>query len=181
MLITAAWAYCTFSACFCFLSMAGRTEKPVKLSLGLCGSPLPPDNVLPVQGVTSLASCHMIAPMRGLKGLAQPRQRTGIIRPLGCDNCPEGAADQYPARASLCPELCIPATTQVGMLFLQPLPGPKTTVAVGRYLNIRQDRPQFMSWRGHHGQCLNCPHSPCMCGNCCKLRLWALLGCQRLK
>lgn len=182
--MAAAWAYCTFSACFCFLSMAGRTEKPVKLSLGLCGSPLPPDNVLPVQGVTSLANCHMTAPMRGLKGLAQPRQRTGIIRPLVATTAlkvPLWAADRYLARASLCPELCSSYRRNGDVV---PSAFAWTQNYCGcweRYLDIRQDRPRFVSWRWHRGQYLNCPHSPCMCGHYCKLRLWAVLGCQCLK
>lgn len=44
----------------------------VKLSLGLSWFPLPPDNVLPGQGVTSLATCHMTALIRGLKARGRP-------------------------------------------------------------------------------------------------------------
>lgn len=200
VLITAVWAYCTFSACFCFLSMAGRTEKTVNLSLGLSGSPLPPDNVLPMQGVTSLANCHMTAPIRGLKGWHSPGRGRGFIRPLGCDNCPEGASlgspdcqrhwqwcRSIPGQSLSLIKLWAPARAEVrgevlGMLFLQPLPGPQNYHGCWeRYLDIRQERPQFMSWRWHHGQYLNCPHSPCMCGHYCKLRLWGVLGCQLLK
>lgn len=75
MLMMAVWAYRTFSACCCFLSMAGRTEKTVNLSLCLSPFPLPPDNGLPMQGVTSLVNCHMTAPIRGLK--ARPRRGRG--------------------------------------------------------------------------------------------------------
>lgn len=72
VLIPAAWAYCTFFSCFCFLSMAGRTEKTVNLSLGLSGSPLAADNVLPLQGVTSLANCHMTARSEGSRAGTAP-------------------------------------------------------------------------------------------------------------
>lgn len=104
MLVTAAWAYCTFSACFCFLSMAGRTEKTVKLSLSLCGSPLPPDNVLPVQGVTSLANCHMTAATRGLQGWHSPSRGQELSDHwivTSALKVPLRTADQYLARASL--------------------------------------------------------------------------------
>lgn len=67
--------YRTSSACCCFLSMAGRTEKTVKLSLCLSRFPLPPDNVVPVQGVTSLVNCHVAALIRGLE--ARPRRGRG--------------------------------------------------------------------------------------------------------
>lgn len=84
VLIMTAWAYRTFSACFCFLSMAGRTEKMGNLSLGLSRFPLPPDNVLPARGVTSLANCHVVALTRGSKARHRPGRGGVVIRPSGC-------------------------------------------------------------------------------------------------
>lgn len=71
-----------------------------------------------------------------------------------------------PARAEVRGEV-------LGMLFLQPLPGPQNYHGCWeRYLDIRQERPQFMSWRWHHGQYLNCPHSP--------MHVWSLLQAETL-
>lgn len=84
--------------------MAGRTEQTAKLSLGLCGSPLPPDNVLPVQGVTSLANCHMTAATRGLQGWHSPGRGQDLSDHSIASTAlkvPLRAADQYLARASL--------------------------------------------------------------------------------
>lgn len=59
----------------------------VKLSLGLSWFPLPPDNVLPVQGVTSLAKCHMTALIRGLKARHRPGRAGGNPRVIGPSDC----------------------------------------------------------------------------------------------
>lgn len=134
MLITAVWAYCTFCACFCFLFMAGRTEKPVNLSLSLSGSPLPPDNVLPMQGVTSLADCHMTAPIKGLKGWHSPGRGQELSNRWVATTAlkvPLWAADQYLARASD-PALGSQHGQKWGCRSFSLCLNHKTTVAVGR-------------------------------------------------
>lgn len=172
VLIMAVWAYCTFSACFCFLSMAGRTEKIVNLSLGLSRFPLPPDNVLPVQGATSLANCHMTALIRGLKARHKPGRgwgnQTNRLRQLpwrclsgksprghwpSALHCPVGACWSILCGHSPSPinSPGPPAMAEVKVLgtsFPQPLPGPwNYSGHCERSLNIRQGRLQFTSWK----------------------------------
>lgn len=74
----------------------------VKLSLGLSWFPLPPDNVLPGQGVTSLATCHMTALIRGLKARGRPGRagaNPGVIGPSDCSQRREGSSPGSPPSA----------------------------------------------------------------------------------
>lgn len=71
----------------------------VKLSLGLSWFPLPPDNVLPRQGVTSLANCPL---SRGLKARGRPGRagaNPGIIGPSDCSQRHQGTSPGSPPSA----------------------------------------------------------------------------------